>query len=253
MAVNWETDTGYKRSRFDTEAERKPFKPQKASANSTGFTSQVAGLAADSIMEKATADRLSQMQAEARGEVEWDARKEMGAEETEAKEQEVDEDRDGAKVDDDDDLEALRARRRQQMKDAQEKRQKNAALGHGSYDEITEEEFLKTVTASELSAVHFYHRHFEKCKVMDMHLSKCARKFFNTRFVKLDSEKASFFVDKLKVRTLPCVVVFVNGVAKGRQVGFEGLGAEDFSTAQLAQRLKDFGGIEEDFDPDDEF
>merc|ERR1719146_159090 len=89
---------------------------------------------------------------------------------------------------DDDDLEALRARRRQAMKDAQEKKQKYKQLGHGEYEEIVEEEFLKTVTSSERSVVHFYHRSFEKCKVMDMHLRKCAKKFFGTRFVKLDVE-----------------------------------------------------------------
>merc|ERR1719230_1286928 len=127
------------------------------------------------------------------------------------------------------------------MKKAQEKRMKYQQLGHGSYDEITEEEFLKTVTSSERAVVHFYHRSFEKCKIMDMHLSKCARKFFGTRFVKLDAEKAPFFVEKLKIKTLPCAVVFKDGVALGRQVGFEGLGADDFSSAQLAWRLKEWG------------
>merc|ERR1719413_141625 len=119
------------------------------------------------------------------------------------------------------------------MKAAMEKKQKNQQLGHGTYDEIVEEEFLKTVTSSDLAVVHFYHKMFEKCKIMDMHLSRCSKKFFGTRFVKLDAEKAPFFVDKLKIRTLPCVVVFNDGVAKGRQVGFEDLPGEDFHTVQL--------------------
>merc|ERR1719401_2434080 len=67
-----------------------------------------------------------------------------------------------------------------------------------------------------------------------MHLSKCAKKFFGTRFVKLDSEKAPFFVEKLRIRTLPCAVVFNDGVAKGRQLGMEGLGGEEFTSSQLA-------------------
>merc|ERR1711948_203032 len=120
---------------------------------------------------------------------------------------EIDAKEDSGKCDDDD-LEALRARRRQQMKEAHEKRLKHQALGHGSYDEIVEEEFLKTVTASQRCVVHFYHKSFEKCKIMDMHMLRCARKFFGTRFVKLDAEKAPFFVEKLKIRTLPCCVVF---------------------------------------------
>eukprot|EP00931_Biecheleriopsis_adriatica_P102332 TRINITY_DN77318_c0_g1_i1.p1 TRINITY_DN77318_c0_g1~~TRINITY_DN77318_c0_g1_i1.p1 ORF type:complete len:255 (-),score=80.49 TRINITY_DN77318_c0_g1_i1:69-833(-) len=245
-----------KTAKWDTEAERRPvkpeLKPQKGYADSTGFTSQAAGLLTDSIMEKAIADRTAQYVEEQR---EWSAKDYMDQDKDDNRgaEKEVDEDRDGAKAADDDDLEALRARRRKQMKDAQEKFQKNQALGHGSYDEIKEDEFLKTVTSSQLSIVHFYHRSFEKCKIMDMHLSKCAKKFFGTRFVKLNAEKAPFFVEKLAVKTLPCAIVFVDGVAKGRQVGFEGLGGDEFFTAQLAWRFKEWGGIEEEFDPEDEW
>merc|ERR1712070_157140 len=159
---------------------------------------------------------------------------------------------DDKKNDDDDSLEALRARRRQQMKELQDKKLKYQALGHGQYDEIEEEAFLKTVTSSERAVVHFYHKNFEKCKIMDMHLRKCAKKFFGSRFVKLDSEKAPFFVDKLQIRTLPCIVVFNDGVAKGRQVGYEGLGNEEFSTTQLACRIKQWEGLEEDIGPDDD-
>merc|ERR1711972_193055 len=159
---------------------------------------------------------------------------------------EIDAKEDKKQCDDDDDLEALRARRRQQMKQAHEKRLKYQALGHGSYDEIEEEVFLKTVTSSERCVVHFYHKQFEKCKVIDMHLRRCAKKFFGTKFVRLDAEKAPFFVQKLQIRTLPCAVVFNDGVAKGRQVGYDGLGDENFQTVQLAWRIKMWEGIEED-------
>jgi len=242
MAVDWANDTGYKRSVHDTEMERRPFRPQKASADSTGFTSQIAGLMADGIMEKAMADKAASME-------QGMAPPPSAAKDVEAAAAEEDEQRSG---DAEDDLEALRARRRQQMKEAHAKREKYLALGHGNYEEIEEESFLKTVTSSERCIVHFYHRHFERCKIVDMHLGKCAKKFFGTRFVKLDSEKAPFFIEKLKIRTLPCVVVFVDGVAKGRQVGFDGLGGDDFRTAQLAWKLKEFGGMEEDFDPEDD-
>jgi len=244
---------------YDMEGERRPvIKPQKGADKSTGFTSQLAGMVSDSIMEKAIADRTDQLAKEGALEGQyWDAKEYMTAEEKQADQENAEAtkcDRDGGREDEEDDLEALRARRREKMKSAMEKRQKNQALGHGSYDEIAEDEFLKTVTSSELSIVHFYHRNFEKCKIMDMHMGKCARKFFNTRFVKLNVEKAPFFVEKLAVKTLPCAIVFINGVAKGRQLGFEGLGGTDeFSTAMLAWRFKEWGGIEEDYDQDDEF
>mmetsp|Transcript_145617 Transcript_145617/g.363220 ORF Transcript_145617/g.363220 Transcript_145617/m.363220 type:complete len:275 (+) Transcript_145617:96-920(+) len=240
-----------KRSSYDTDFERMPVKPQKTHADSTGFTSQVADIATSGIMEQAITDRLNQTMAQGI-EDGYNARMEEDAmRPKEVTDAEIDAKEDSGKCDDDD-LEALRARRRQQMKDAHEKRLKYQGLGHGSYDEIAEEEFLKTVTASERCVVHFYHKMFEKCKVMDMHLGKCARKFFGTRFVKLDAEKAPFFVEKLKIKTLPCAVVFNDGVAVGRQVGFDGLGGEEFETVQLAWRIKEWKGIEEDFGPEDD-
>merc|ERR1719473_2548273 len=121
----------------------------------------------------------------------WNARQEeedaYKRENAEVTQEQIDAHEDKKQDDDDDGLEALRAKRRQQMKEAHEKKLKYQGLGHGQYDEIEEEAFLKTVTASERCVVHFYHKHFEKCKVMDMHMGKCARYFFGTKFVKLDA------------------------------------------------------------------
>mmetsp|Transcript_88714 Transcript_88714/g.284816 ORF Transcript_88714/g.284816 Transcript_88714/m.284816 type:complete len:274 (-) Transcript_88714:124-945(-) len=244
-----------RRSCHDTEHERQAVRPrpQKTHADSTGFTSQVADIATTDIMEQAIQDKLTQTMEHAI-EDGWNARleDEKNNEDRYISQAELDEKQDSKNVDDDD-LEVLRARRRQQMKDAHDKKLKYQALGHGGYDDIEEEAFLKTVTASERAVVHFHHKMFEKCKVMDMHLAKCARKFFGTRFVRLDAEKAPFFVEKLMIRTLPCVIVFSDGVAVGRQVGFEGLSLEgDFETIQLACRLKEMKGIEEDLGPEDD-
>lgn len=238
---------------YDTDFERMPVKPQKTHANSTGFTSDCADLAMDSVMQQAITDKLNQTMVQGMEDGDRARREEEANRPKEVTDADIDAAEDRKKFDDDDDdLEALRNRRRQQMREAQEKKLKYQGLGHGEYGEIEEEAFLKTVTASERAVVHFYHKNFEKCKVMDMHLRKCARKFLGTRFVKLDSEKAPFFVEKLKIRTLPCIVVFNDGVAKGRQVGMEGLGGEEFQTVQLAWRIKEWSGIEEDFGPEDD-
>merc|ERR1719198_1184792 len=236
---------------YDTEHERTAIKPQKSHAASTGFTSQCADLNTEAVLEQAIQDKLTQTMQQGI-EDGWNARLEMEAENTEVTQEQIEAKEDKKQWDDDDSLEAMRARRRQQMKEAHEKRLKYQGLGHGIYDEIEEEAFLKTVTSSQRAVVHFYHTNFEKCKIMDMHLRKCARKFFGTRFVKLDAEKAPFFVQKLQIKTLPCAVVFNDGVAKDRQVGFDGLGGDEFETVHLAWRIKEFEGIEEEFGPDDD-
>lgn len=247
----WSELTGYERNRGnDTAAERQAASamvPQKRSEHSTGYTGQMADVMTQDVMARAMADKLSLAQRETRG-----AEAEAAAEEEAGRRGDIDPARED-EIKDDDDLEVLRSRRRQQMKERFEKEKEYAALGHGAYDEIVEEEFLKTVTSSKRAIVHFYHRSFERCKIIDMHLQRCARRFNGTRFVKLDSEKAPFFVAKLQVKTLPCCVVFFDGVAKFKQIGFNGLPSGDESrTAELAWTFKEHDGIEEDFGPDDD-
>lgn len=73
---------------------------------------------------------------------------------------------------------------------------------------------------------------------MIQHLGRLAPQHVECKFLKLDAEKAPFFVDKLAVRVLPSVVCFRDGVAfPERVVGFDGLsGASDEQ-----QELEAFG------------
>ncbi|RRT43564.1 hypothetical protein B296_00055607, partial [Ensete ventricosum] len=93
----------------------------------------------------------------------------------------------------------------------------------------------------------------EPCRIMDKHLKALAPMHLNTKFVKLDAENAPFFVTKLAIKTLPCVVLFRfylkinpfdgnssrNGIACERLVGFQDLGSkDDFTTRALENLLK---------------
>lgn len=73
---------------------------------------------------------------------------------------------------------------------------------------------------------------------MDMHLREIAKQHIETMFVYINAEKAPFFVNKLKIQVLPTLVLFNDGVAEDRIVGFEDLGGEDeFDTIVLTRRL----------------
>lgn len=51
-------------------------------------------------------------------------------------------------------------------------------------------------------------------------------------------QDAPFFVEKLNIRTLPCILSFIDGVAADRIVGFQELGGkDDFSTSTVENRL----------------
>ena len=79
---------------------------------------------------------------------------------------------------------------------------------------------------------------------MDHHLARLAQRHIETKFIKINSEKTPFFVAKLNVRTIPTVIYFVDGVATGKIIGFDGLsdkmpeGKEDeWPTIYLARLL----------------
>jgi thioredoxin-like negative regulator of GroEL len=164
-------------------------------------------------------------------------------------------------VDSDDDpddcdasLAAMRAARIAEMKKRAAEKQEMKANGHGEFEEVVETEFLKKVTSSQLVVCHFYHKEFERCKIMDMHLSKLARRCFRTKFMKINAEKAPFFVEKLRIRTIPTVVFFQDGIAKHHMMGFTEVGSSDeFKTATLARLLYMHEVVEDHFDSDEEF
>ncbi|KAL3675602.1 hypothetical protein R1sor_025550 [Riccia sorocarpa] len=139
---------------------------------------------------------------------------------------------------DDPELERLHAERIAALKKEAEKRQVLARKGHGEYREITEADFLGEVTGTERVVCHFFHKEFVRCKIMDKHLRPLAVTYFDTKFLKVDAENCPFFVTKLGIKVLPCVILFKNGVACDRIVGFEELGGkDDFTRAALESRL----------------
>lgn len=74
--------------------------------------------------------------------------------------------------------------------------------------------------------VHFYHKEFERCKIMDKHLRTISFAHPETQFLYIDAEKAPFFVNKLHIRSLPSVCLFIDGKLKDKIVGFEGFSGD---------------------------
>ncbi len=120
----------------------------------------------------------------------------------------------------------------------------NMVKGHGKYTEITEQEFLKSVTGSQNVICHFYHNDFQRCKIVDMHLRKIAAEHTEAKFIYLNAEKSPFFIQKLAIKVLPTIIIFIDGIAFDRVVGFEDLGmSDDFPTINLTRRLVRTGAL----------
>ncbi|KAI9599481.1 thioredoxin-like protein [Syncephalis fuscata] len=130
---------------------------------------------------------------------------------------------------------------RQQMQQMQTMKEND----HGTFKDLeSDKQILEVTTTTKHCIVHFYHTDFRRCQIMDKHLEKMAKKYFQTRFARMDVEKAPFLVERMKIQMLPCVVMFVNGISVDRVVGFEELGNTDqFTTRLLEKRLARSGVI----------
>eukprot|EP00977_Amphora_coffeiformis_P000688 scaffold149_cov179-Amphora_coffeaeformis.AAC.11 len=151
---------------------------------------------------------------------------------------------------DDPALDELRDLRLEQMKQAHMKKVEDIARGHGQVRTIAQDEFLPECTGtSEYVAVHFFHKEFQRCEIMDHHLKEIAVKHTECKCLRIDAEKAPFFVAKLQVRTLPTLIVFREGKAVDRLTGFEGLvddptRPDEWSTRRLAEWMSKTGAID---------
>lgn len=143
-------------------------------------------------------------------------------------------------------LDAFRERRLQQLHEEYSRARAMKAAGSGGYDELHDEKTLMDLTTSTKNCiVHFFHSDFRRCKIMDGHLETLAPMHAESRFIRIDVDKAPFLVERLAVRVLPCVLSFVDGKSVGRIEGFERMGNTDgFRTVRLEEVLVEFGVLE---------
>lgn len=97
-------------------------------------------------------------------------------------------------------LRMLRDARLKEMKQAHKEKADNIGKGHGQYREITQDEFLGEVTGSARVVCHFYHNDFPRCKIMDHHIQRLVGRHVETKFIKINAEKAPFFVEKVRTK-----------------------------------------------------
>lgn len=77
-----------------------------------------------------------------------------------------------------------------------------------------------------------------RCKILDKHLAILAKKHVETKFIKLNVEKAPFLTERLRIKIIPTLALLVDGKSKDYVVGFTDLGnTDEFSTEMLEWRL----------------
>ncbi|KAH8118311.1 thioredoxin-like protein [Phellopilus nigrolimitatus] len=143
-------------------------------------------------------------------------------------------------LDDELDLGALREQRLEELQREMNQVKDMREQDHGRLAEITDEKEAIRITANEKRCIiHFYHRDFKRCEIMNKHLEVLASKYFATRFLRVFVESVPWLVEKLGIKVLPCVICFIDGVSKDRLIGFEEIGNSDgFETVALELRLQ---------------
>ncbi|CCF56909.1 hypothetical protein KAFR_0B06130 [Kazachstania africana CBS 2517] len=98
---------------------------------------------------------------------------------------------------------------------------------HGKLNEVEDEkELIKIINQNKDGnlIIHFQLEKFPKCQFMNKQLGRLASKYVNTKFIKVEVENCPFFVTKLRIKVLPFVIGYRNGVEKIKLVGFSKLG-----------------------------
>jgi len=140
---------------------------------------------------------------------------------------------------DDDDLTVIRQKRMDEMKKLQQQKKDWETAGHGEYTEIPDEkEFFNACKRSLRVVCHFYSDSFFRCKIVDKHFALLAPKHTETKFCKIDANKAPFLTKRLNIRVLPTIALILDGITIDYIRGFDDLGGSDeFATEILEQRL----------------
>jgi len=146
---------------------------------------------------------------------------------------------------DTDGIEKLREERLDQLKKQVKQKQHFLSIGHGEYEELSEEkQFFEVTKKSPDVILHFYKQATPRCKIVDQHLNILCKKHIETRFCKLDVERAPFLTERLKVKYIPTIVIVKDSKVKDMVVGFTDVGnCDDFSTEMLEWRLAQSGAM----------
>ena len=150
-------------------------------------------------------------------------------------------------LDDDTALEEIRKRRMAELKKNVAKKKEVKAKGYDTYRHIVEPDFLNEVKEGRVLCL-FYKDEFETCKRVDQHMQILSPMHTECKFIKIDAEKAPFFVRKLNVRVLPTLIFFADGITNPAMqlMGFEGVeNGELCSTRDLEEALCRMGFLNE--------
>jgi hypothetical protein len=183
-----------------------------------------------------------------------------------------------ALLEDSEALEALRARRLDELRRRRDEDRRRRELGHGAYGDLLEagaggsahtadaaRAFFEAAKRSSRLVVHFHRPSTRYCDVFHKHLAALAERHLETRFVSINVENcvenargsnsssgAAFLVERLGIVVMPTLLIVKDRRSVHQLRGFDELGnTPDFSTAALERVLGRYGALDCDTEGDD--
>jgi len=147
-------------------------------------------------------------------------------------------------------LAAIRRQRVAALKKKEEARRANIALGHGSYQELADQQaFFNAAKQSDFMLVHFYRGATRLCDVVHRRMEDMAPKHLEARFCKIDAEKSPFLCERLNIFMMPTIVLIAHGQTVHQIRGFDELGGQDnWPEGMLSWVASQFGVLEHEGD-----
>lgn len=142
----------------------------------------------------------------------------------------------------DDQLEAIRQKRLNQLKKQSEDRARWRRNGHGTVHRISEKEFFTRAKGiPRMLAIFLRPGSSRFTEDFLEHVTRVAEAHLETLFITIDAEKAPFLCDRLRIRVMPSLVLVKDGEIERMLPGLDHLCSQtgSFSTATIEKRLFD--------------
>ncbi|XP_049806480.1 uncharacterized protein LOC126248971 [Schistocerca nitens] len=142
-----------------------------------------------------------------------------------------------------DDIDKLRERRLKELKERAQLEKEWTALGHGQYDELSDEkEFFNATKKSKNVVCHFFKSEMFLCKVIDYHMRVLCKRHLEAKFCKIDAARCKFLIERLNMKSFPTILCVVESQVRSRVVNFQEMRqCEDHCTNTLEWHIAKSG------------
>ncbi|XP_075705728.1 phosducin-like protein 2 isoform X2 [Rhinoderma darwinii] len=141
-------------------------------------------------------------------------------------------------------IQMYRQRRIKELKDLQK------TQIYGELSEVPGNMYIKEVTNAEADVwvvLHLYRSSVPMCDLLNNHLGILAKKFPETKFLKAAADNC---IPNYMDACVPTLLVYRNGLIKGRFIGMDQCGGTRVTPEELEWKLADVGAIKSDLEED---